>query len=540
MAFETRQVATHSGESSRFFSRRSSGLVREIGLASNVAITLTFMAPPVAVLAVTVLPSSLPGADPLWSHVLAAAFAILPALLWSYFLVIMPRSGGDYVFVSRALHPSIGFIANFSFCCWLVIAGGLLAGLTAPFALSPAFATLGAILDSNTLLAMATDVTTQGWQFAIGAGIILVAAALLMVPVRTMLVVAKGVAALVVLGLLACLIILATHDRASFEQAIQGFGASYSGIISAAHEVGYPGGSDFSLHQTLVGVPVAFATYGYCFLGVYTGSELRSPQRDGRRAIFVSLGLIAVIGIAVTGLAVRTFGLEFLGSSAYLSNAGSPDYPLPAPAFFFFYVSMLVPWAPLDAFINLTFVLGWLAVVVPSLLVASRSLFAWSSDQIVPAKLSEISPRTGTPVLASVLLAAIAMAFLALAVFGESSLLGLLFSAAMGQTITFIVLGLAGIAFPYTRRALFDASPIGRRVAGLPLMSVIALAATGVWGFIFMCYATVDGLGANTTLAWRYVVGILLAGTVIYVGAHVVNKARGVDPALAHRELPPD
>jgi amino acid transporter len=56
---------------------------------------------------------------------------------------VYPRSGADYVFVSRTLHPAVGFAASFSFAFWTTFSTGINAGLMSKFAISPLVAAIG-------------------------------------------------------------------------------------------------------------------------------------------------------------------------------------------------------------------------------------------------------------------------------------------------------------------------------------------------------------------------------------------------------------
>ena len=51
--------------------------------------------------------------------------ALLIAFLYAMLTQLMPRTGGDYVFNSRALHPAVGFAGNFSYSFWLAVVIGV-------------------------------------------------------------------------------------------------------------------------------------------------------------------------------------------------------------------------------------------------------------------------------------------------------------------------------------------------------------------------------------------------------------------------------
>ena len=107
------------------FTRKATGLVREGRtrdalfynlLWSSVALTFAFY---------WLFYAFYPGSNAIVAFLIAAALGLPGAFLYAMLTQLMPRTGGDYVFNSRSLHPSIGFAANFSYSFWLAITIGI-------------------------------------------------------------------------------------------------------------------------------------------------------------------------------------------------------------------------------------------------------------------------------------------------------------------------------------------------------------------------------------------------------------------------------
>src|SRR3954452_5790594 len=95
------------------FLRRSSGLVREFG-GRGVFVFNTIGYALGLVLAVVplLMAGAVPEANVLLTVLLGTILTVANALTYGYLSAAMPRSGGEYVYLGRVVHPVAGFTAN--------------------------------------------------------------------------------------------------------------------------------------------------------------------------------------------------------------------------------------------------------------------------------------------------------------------------------------------------------------------------------------------------------------------------------------------
>jgi len=130
--------AASASTTPKLFVRQSSGLVRNVSVTN----ALFFNVAAFVGVGLTLYPIfySLPfvpmwKAGPFsaygWASIIAGLFCILLALIFASLTSVMPRSGGDYVFTSRILHPALGFLESWT----LVIASVLIIAFEVPLVL---------------------------------------------------------------------------------------------------------------------------------------------------------------------------------------------------------------------------------------------------------------------------------------------------------------------------------------------------------------------------------------------------------------------
>ena len=108
------------------------------------------------------------GASMVVATILAGLLALPMACVYAYFAAAMPRSGGDYVYISRTLHPYLGFLSSWNWMVWLVTYTGIPAAYLAQYGLSGLCREAGFAFDSPRLVGYGDNFTRKWWIFAAG------------------------------------------------------------------------------------------------------------------------------------------------------------------------------------------------------------------------------------------------------------------------------------------------------------------------------------------------------------------------------------
>src|SRR4051794_28569135 len=262
------------------FTRNATGLVREVSATD--ALIMNTIGMNVAVGSVFLFLQA-PALFPRGSMLLAVIIGtVLMAftLLWVYseFAAAMPRSGGDYVFVSRTLHPVVGFLLSWSQGLWMIFFWiGFNAWFALTFAVPVALTTIGTVTGqsawtdmSNALLAEHTvlGITAQWWILGLGALITIGFGIVLVTGGHSYWRLQKGLFLIAGAGLLVSVLLLAFKGgslSAGWNDFSTGSGGlKFDEIVPAARDAGYTGTSGgFSLTQTLLMLPWVFFVVGY-------------------------------------------------------------------------------------------------------------------------------------------------------------------------------------------------------------------------------------------------------------------------------------
>src|SRR5439155_19058676 len=162
----------------QIFSRESSGLVR-VGSPWRMLL-LNFANVGVVYIMFTYWahPAVFPQSNLLIAIPIAAALALPFNLLYGMFASIMPRTGSEYVFLSRTFHPAVGFMASFAAAMsqsfWVGIGGYWIA----QFVLGPMFTSYGAVSGNTTIAAIGAWAREPNTYFMFGTVFIVLMAAL--------------------------------------------------------------------------------------------------------------------------------------------------------------------------------------------------------------------------------------------------------------------------------------------------------------------------------------------------------------------------
>ena len=546
------------GGQGNMFLRNATGLLREVSVLD--AFIMNTFGMNIAVGAVFLFlqaPAFFPQGNMLVAVIIGTLLMAF-TLLWVYstFAAAMPRSGGDYVFVSRTLHPFLGWLLGWSQGMWLIFFWiGFNAWFALTFALPVALSTIGAATGQNGWIDLSSNllasfpilgITTQWWVIIIGLLINVGFAALLILGGQSFWRWQK-VFFLFAGGSIVLAFLLLLFDGGNIQHAWNTFASqhkvlAFNQVIPTAVKSGYtlPGG--FSLSDTLLMLPWVFFVVGYAQGSAQIGGEVKRASRNQYLAM---VGGVLVNG-AMLALLVLVFmqavGVQWIGSVGYLSLNHPDLLNLPgnlSPSFNFI-VSLLTGNVLVPLVIGIGFIFWALMGTPLSELQATRYMLAWAVDRMIPSQLGDVNERFHSPVKAIVFCTVTGtLALIALVAVPQASLLG----ALLAQIAAFILVSIAGIFFPYRLRHVWESAG-GHKILGIPSVTLAGIGGVLVLGtlmLLFIFNGTINStFGVTARLSLSFMIGVVVVGILWYVGAYFLNRNQGIDVSLTYREIPPE
>src|SRR5712691_8337075 len=415
-----------SKQGSSLFVRQSSGLVREASAIDAIIFNAVFSAPVGATLAFGIFFAlgTSPGADIVQALLIAFVVNIPVVIMMSMMASAMPRTGGDYVWISRILPPSVSVFSNFAAAISAFIGAAFWARSFAILALGPALAVLGAVTQNSGLInagnaVSGSDATGQWWTFGLGLLLIVILAIAMSAGTKTSFRVQNVCWIIATLGTFLAFIALLISSNSSFIANFNAFAQpfthspdSYRAIQVAAAKTGFVflGGHQFSSTLPVVAIIMTFMMWNWW--SVYIAGELKSAG-NLRRQLSIMIGalvwdsLFMIIGVL---LLYNSATEQFIASINAL--AGTPGYLLPVAPFYNLMASIAANNSVFALLIAVSFIFWNLPAMFPNTFMPVRTIFAWTFDRILPSTLSEVNERTHAPIPAIITASLIVLAIL--------------------------------------------------------------------------------------------------------------------------------
>lgn len=523
------------------FERKATGLVREGRTRDALFYNVMWASVGLTFAFFWLFYGSYSGANAIVGFLIAAALGLPGAFLYAMLTQVMPRTGGDYVFNSRALHPAVGFAASFSFCFWLIIVMGVYTTYVAEYGFAALARTIAGYTGATGWLDVANWLTTSWGLFIVGTALLLLSAVLFALGgIRLFFRVQAWGFALYVLGALV-LPALIGYLGGDFSGHLDAYAANLgvadasTRLAESAAAAGHES-SGFSWGATIKSVSLWWFIFGFIYSSNYFAGEIRQKRRTHLLSIPGAVALVVVILLVITPAFVKMVGYDVAGQfsladPASYGFAGAPGYAE---------VMAIASGSPvLGVLIVFGFTVGLVVWLPQTILLVSRSMFAWSFDRVVPQQLSHVESRTRSPVVAIAVMTTLCVGSTAMFAFTDwfSPL-----AAPFGQTLfTLLITALSGTILAFRHPRLVASTSYGRRILGIPLLSVVgALAVLGFGGAVAILLIDPNsGVSlANDPAKLATAVAVYVVGVLIYLSSRVLRKRQGYDLDLAYRELP--
>jgi APA family basic amino acid/polyamine antiporter len=545
-------MASASGGDTQLFVRQSTGLVREASAFDAMVFNAVFSAPVGATLAwgVFFALSVFRGADLVTAAIIAFVINVPVLIMMALLASSMPRTGGDYVWVSRILSPPLATVSNFGAAFSAMIGATFWARYFPVFALGPTLVTLGIFFENDTLIDWGNKFQTEDlWVFIGGFAMIALMTTILILGTKATLRWQNTFWIIASAGTFLAFLVLAFGSSGAFQenfnQLSSEFGAqgdAYNAVIDAARGQIATSPQPGELDSTIPAVFVIMVFMMWNWWSVYLSGELKSASNRRRHmgimfgaltwdTIFIIIGVLLIFKVA---------GYAFMSA---VNTAGNEAYVIPTGPWYHFLASLTVDIPVLTVLIVGSFLFWSLPAMVGNTFMPVRTVFAWAFDRLLPEKFAEVNERTHSPVPAILLVMVLVTVMLIWSIAATTFATWLALGVLAGVVCVWIV-SVAAFFFPERRPDLYQASPANVKWMGVPVLKIVAPLSFIVMAFLV--WETVNYLPLAVFVPeHRWYIPAFMAGTaafglLVYYVAKLVRRSQGIDLDLVYRELPPE
>ena len=524
------------------FARNATGLIRGVSPRSSLIINFIPGHPAQSLAAGFFFVFALfPGGNYLVGLLLVIPLGLAMSYAFGLLTQMIPRSGGDYMLVSRVIHPMVGLISSFCMTLAGLLSNAFFGIAFVTIGLAPGLAGIGLVGGWPTLVRWSAEIQSKHWQIALGGLMMCLSAVILAGGWGWTLRIQNVLFWLVTTTLALSVLIALFTTHSTFISNFDGFAKSigagngaYEHTIKTAQAAGTNTSPAFDWGNTIA-VMGFFSTFSiFSYWSTFIGGELRQASTMKTAN---NMAIAAVAGPVVVAVCAAIFFHTF-GTAFMIAANGGGTSPV-APQYF-----SLIAASTGSTIIAIIlfggYILFWPLICYISFIQPTRMLFAYAFDGLLPKSVTRLS-KNGSPYVA-VLLALVASFITLVWAVNGSSFFQVLVYATLVQLIAMALVGLSAVLVPYRKPDVYRGSTTKRMIAGIPVVAIAGAGAILTCVFIWVLYFHYSAQFFLTDKQKMFsIFGVTIALAIIYYFAvKAYRKSQGVDVDLAFAEIPPE
>ena len=557
-------------EAPEIFIRKKSGFVRTMGphdaLIFNMICIGFFTA---SMFSFQMSPFAFPGANITWAFLLCIVLTTPLYLVWASMSSSMPRTGGDYIYQSRIVHPALAFTASFSFTVfWQYWYDASFAMQVVIQSIVPPIVRWGYLTHNPALLELGYKLSTPFMWWVLTAVVLFLSMLAAMPGLPFYVKLQRVLFGLTCVGVVTIYSLywgktpdvfaakfndfmtfaageISASDIATYSvyKPIQGPTDWYNYITAVAYSEGYEL-VPYNWWDTFGAVPVTLMCMGYGFWTIFVFSEVKRAEDFGLAVYQMELALI-IMGFLFAGLnsiMIHACGREFYNALFYLYMLGHEViYKIPVVPNYVFLADILSPNYAASILLAIGTAAAAVCLVIQIVIVISRMLLAMTFDRLFPEKLGYVGTKWVSPVYANISIFLVDLVFAYVGCFWPTFIF-YTSAAVLGAWLAYLIDAISAVIFKWRMPDVYRASAVSKyEIAGIPLTTIVGVLTIAYCGFIMYYYIVNPALGVTYLPSLLLVISVYVGGVIyFYIRRWYMKWKYGINIDLAFTMIPPE